>query len=350
MSQAKDLTPATTADALDAARSGSDCCVRNSRGEWVPPDSVKATPLFAWPPRPFQWLKWLLSYPGFLWPWNGLYLLITIFIWRFIQPPLAQCVELRPGWICFLLLRNLGLAWVVYGGWHLLLYMFKLQGTDRKYDIRWPSRDDSKFLFHNQTYDNIFWSCVSGCTIWTAYEVFYFWALANKKIPYVDWTTHPVYCAVWLCLIPFWRDLHFYWVHRLIHCGPLYRHVHSLHHRNTNPGPWSGLSMHPVEHLLYFSSVLIHFVVPSHPIHLLFNSQQTGAFAPATGHHGFEKPLWRKALPSGSYFHYVHHRIFNCNFGGEELPLDRWFGTYRRALPADPGPVTDQAPPQAAKS
>ena len=30
-----------------------------------------------------------------------------------------------------------------------------------------------------------------------------------------------------------------------------------------------------VEHLLYFSVVLIHFVVPSHPIHFFFNMQHT---------------------------------------------------------------------------
>jgi sterol desaturase/sphingolipid hydroxylase (fatty acid hydroxylase superfamily) len=273
---------------------------------------------------------------------------MTILIWRYLQPPVSHCVELKAGWIALLFLRNLGLAWAVYGGWHLLLYIFKLQGTERKYDIRWPSRNDPKFLFHNQTLDNIFWSCASGVTIWTAYEVLYFWALANKKIPYVDWRVHPVYCLVWMCAIPFWRDIHFYWVHRLIHWGPLYKYAHSVHHRNTNPGPWSGLSMHPIEHLLYFSSVLIHFVVPSHPVHFLFNSEQTGAFAPATGHHGFEKPLAEKTLPSGSYFHYVHHRIFTVNFGGEELPLDRWFGTYRRYLSGDAGTKPDAAPPQAA--
>ena len=333
---------------MDAVASASDSCVRNARGEWTPANSVKATPLFEWPPRPFRWLKWLLSYPGFLWPWNGIYLLITILIWRYLQPPVSHCVELKAGWMGLLFLRNLGLAWAVYGGWHLLLYIFKLQGTERKYDIRWPSRNDPKFLFHNQTLDNIFWSCASGVTIWTAYEVLYFWALANKKIPYVDWRVHPVYCLVWMCAIPFWRDIHFYFVHRLIHWGPLYRWAHSVHHRNTNPGPWSGLSMHPIEHLLYFSSVLIHFVVPSHPVHFLFNSEQTGAFAPATGHHGFEKPLAEKTLPSGSYFHYVHHRIFTVNFGGEELPLDRWFGTYRRYLSGDAETKPAAAAPQGA--
>jgi hypothetical protein len=43
--------------------------------------------------------------------------------------------------------------------------------------------------------------------------------------------------------------------------------------QNDNPGPWSGLAMHPIEHVIYFSVVLIHFIVPSHPLHFFFNAQ-----------------------------------------------------------------------------
>ncbi len=312
---------------------------RNSRGEWEPLYRVKYAPLFTWPLRPRQVLKWLLGYPGFLWPWNSVYLLITVVCWWFLQPSLSRCARLQGDWIGLMYLRNLGLLWLVSGGWHLLLYVVKAQGTERKHDPRWLARNDPKFLFRNQVYDNVFWSCLSGCTIWTAYEVLYMWLAANGWVPRVDWRSHPFYCALWLCLIPFWREFHFYWIHRAIHWPPLYRTVHYLHHKNINPGPWSGLAMHPVEHLLYFSVVVIHFVVPSHPIHLLFNSQHT-ALTPAGGHHGFEGPILKGRLPTGSYFHYLHHRYFNCNFGEATLPLDRLFGTFRDVLfemtPAEP--------------
>jgi sterol desaturase/sphingolipid hydroxylase (fatty acid hydroxylase superfamily) len=240
-------------------------------------------------------------------------------------------VEFKADWIALMYLRNLILLWLVSGGWHWLLYIRKLQGAERKYDPRWLARNDPKFLFHNQVYDNIFWSCVSGCTVWTAYEVLYMWSAAHHWVPYVDWKTHPVYCALWLCAIPFWREFHFYWIHRAIHWPPLYKTVHYLHHKNINVGPWSGMAMHPVEHLLYFSVVLIHWVVPSHPIHFLFNAQHT-ALTPAGGHHGFEGPILKGKLPTGSYFHYLHHRFFNCNYGEATLPLDRMFGTFRDRL------------------
>ena len=67
--------------------------------------------------------------------------------------------------------------------------------------------------------------------------------------------------------------------------------------------------MHPIEHVVYFSVVLIHFVVPSHPIHFIFNSQHT-ALTPSGGHHGYEGPILNGAVPTGSYFHYLHHRYF----------------------------------------
>lgn len=306
--------------------------IRNAKGEWRPPYPVKYAPIFVWPPRPRDVLKWALSYPGFLWPWNSVYLLITLITWFYLQPSLSRCVHLRFDWIGLMYLRNLALIWLVSGGWHLILYTLKLQGTERKYDPRWQSKTSPSFLFRNQVYDNIFWSCVSGCTVWTAYEVFFMWAWANKLLPYVSWSEHPVYFAAWLCIIPFWREFHFYWIHRLIHWKPLYKTVHYLHHKNVNPGPWSGLAMHPIEHILYFSVVLIHLVVPSHPIHLLFNSQHT-ALTPAGGHHGFEGPVLKGKLPTGSYFHYLHHRYFECNYGEATLPLDQMFGTFRDGLP-----------------
>lgn len=327
-------------DSCTARAGRSERGMRNAKGEWQPSYPVKYAPIFVWPPRPRALLKWLLAYPGFLWPWNSVYLAITLLTWFFLQPSLARGATFGADWIGLMYLRNLGLLWLVSGGWHLVLYTLRLQGAERKYDPRWQGVIDSKFLFRNQVFDNIFWSCVSGCTIWTAYEVMFMWSCANHLIPFVDWKVHPIYCALWLCAIPFWREFHFYWIHRAIHWPPLYKTVHYLHHKNVNPGPWSGLAMHPLEHVLYFSVVLIHWVVPSHPIHFLFNAQHT-ALTPAAGHHGFEGPILNGKVPTGSYFHYLHHRFFNCNYGEATLPLDRVFGTFRSTM--FEGPVDEKS-------
>lgn len=155
------------------------------------------------------------------------------------------------------------------------------------------------------------------------------WAYANQIIPYIDPRQRPIYFVILLCGIQMWRLLHFYWVHRLLHCRPLYKASHYLHHKNINVGPWSGLAMHPIEHILYFSCILIHWIVPSHPIHMLMNAQHA-AFTPSQGHVGFETLVLKGkvGLPAASFFHQLHHRYFECNYGENDMPFDMWFGTY----------------------
>jgi len=35
------------------------------------------------------------------------------------------------------------------------------------------------------------------------------------------------------------HDFYFYWVHRLMHHKTLFKYVHLVHHRSTNPSPWA---------------------------------------------------------------------------------------------------------------
>lgn len=46
--------------------------------------------------------------------------------------------------------------------------------------------------------------------------------------------------------------------------------VHSVHHKSYNPGPFSGLAMHPVEHLLYYTCTLLCLFYKAHPLHFLY--------------------------------------------------------------------------------
>jgi len=110
---------------------------------------------------------------------------------------------------------------------------------------------------------------------------------------------------------------------------PLYKLAHALHHKNINVGPWSGIAMHPIEHLLYFSSVLIHFVVPSHPTHVLFHLYME-SLNPTFSHSGFDGVFVKdkKRLEAGDFFHQLHHRHITCNYGTSEMPWDRLFGSF----------------------
>ncbi|TVQ22340.1 MAG: sterol desaturase family protein [Spirochaetaceae bacterium] len=176
--------------------------------------------------------------------------------------------------------------------------------------------------------------------VWTAYESITLWAFANRIIPYVDWRERPVYCALLLVAVLFMREAHFYLTHRLSHWKPLYKAAHYLHHKNVNVGPWSGMSMHPIEHMLYLSGIFLHWIIPSHPLHAMAHIIVSG-LAPAKGHAGFYKFVvdgrsdseHEKAIRAGGYFHYLHHKYFTVNFGTEAVPMDKWFGSFHDGSP-----------------
>ena len=306
---------------------------RDSRGEWQPEERPATAPLWSWPPRPSAVLKWFLGYPGYVLPWSALFWLIAIATWLYTQPELSRMAEFRADWIAQIYLRNVGLLVLFAGGLHLRLYTFRGQGSKYKFNPKWLGKKNSTFLWGSQLRDNIFWSVASGCTIWTAYEALMMWAYAHGVIPYVNWETQPVTFAVVLVASLLWHEAHFYFTHRLTHWKPLYRSAHYVHHKNVNVGPWSGLAMHPIEHIIYFSSVLIFWIVPSHPIHTMF-ALQWAAVGPAPGHAGFDKiELKGKASVPGDFFHYLHHRYFECNYGSTMLPFDRWFGSFHDGSP-----------------
>jgi sterol desaturase/sphingolipid hydroxylase (fatty acid hydroxylase superfamily) len=300
---------------------------RDGRGHWKPPYPARYAPLFQWPIQVKAILIWFFGFPGLLWPFNTLIFLFACLTLAVLQPPIENCKTLQAGWIGLMLLRNLIVMLVVYEGMHLVYYRFKLSGSERKYNPSFGEEPKKQFLFGKQVLDNSFRSLVFGLPIWTAYEVLYVWAAANGRVPYLSFQQSPAGFIAWFFIILLFREIHFYFIHRLIHWGPLFKYVHSVHHLNPNPGPWSGLAMHPVEHLLYFSGVLIHFIIPSNPLHFIFHIQHL-AIGPATGHVGFEGPRLKGKPITSDYFHYLHHKFVTCNFGMDMLPLDKWLGVY----------------------
>jgi sterol desaturase/sphingolipid hydroxylase (fatty acid hydroxylase superfamily) len=300
------------------------------RGIWNhhPPLPIPNSALFDWPLRPREALWWLVR------RWvqltsGTLFLLTAVIVWTWVQPSLGTMEELSPGWIGGLWLRNIVLMTLFAGMLHLWLFTLSMQGDRLKYDARPLVTDNAAFTFRDQVRDNMFWTLASGVTAWTAFEVLYWWGVANEVIPTFAFRGNEIWFFAWLLLMPLWTSAHFYWVHRLLHWPPLYKRVHALHHRSINIGPWSGLSMHPVESVLYISAVLIHFVVPSHPVIFLVHLY-IKCIGPAFSHAGFESLLVRdgKLMNAGDFHHQLHHRYFECNYGTVEVPWDKWFGSF----------------------
>jgi sterol desaturase/sphingolipid hydroxylase (fatty acid hydroxylase superfamily) len=300
------------------------------RGGYRPKETTQeSSPLFRWPPNVLGLLKWLFGFPGFLWPWQIFFLGVAFVFWHFLIPGINTVKNLSLTWIALLLAQNLTLLIVFVGAWHVFLYVHKTQGTQYKYNSRWLAVGNPTFLFDNQLWDNVFWNICSAVPIWTGYEALTLWLQANKVVPTVSWHAHPIYGASVLLLTQFWLEIHFYVFHRAIHWQPLYNLVHSIHHKNINFGPWSGLAMHPIEHLLLFSGIMIFWIIPVNPLNCLY-LLVLYALGPSLDHQGFDRVRLssRLTLNADHWMHYLHHRYVTVNFGGVSVPLDRWFGTF----------------------
>ena len=289
---------------------------------------LQVSPFFSWPPRPVEMVKWVFN--SWFFVTEKLILVGIAFIsFYWFQPPLEVTRTLAFGWVAEMFIRNVILMTLVAGGLHIYFYTFTKQGKALKYDARPLMKSGRQFTLGGQIRDNIFWTIASGVTVWTAYEVLMFWAMANDYAPMLTWAANPVWFVALFLLIPVWESFYFYWIHRALHIPFLYKHVHALHHRNVNVGPWSGLSMHPVEHLIFLGSVVVHFVVAAHPVHILFHLQYY-ALTAATTHTGFEGMVIKdkNRVKLGTFHHQMHHRYFECNYGSLELPWDKWFWSF----------------------
>ena len=298
------------------------------------PDNVplEVNPLWQWPPRPVAVLRWYAD----AWIFGIINLAIVglafISLW-FFAPSLGEAASLRIGWVTEIWLRNLVLVTLLAGGLHIVFHGLQLQGTDYKYDPRPYPRTGRVFAFNNQVLDNMAWTLASGVTVWSGFEVLIWWAMANGWASVITVQSNPVLFVALFFLIPIWESFYFYWMHRFLHTDLMYR-FHAVHHRNTDVGPWSGLSMHPVEHLFYFGTALVHFVMPTHPVHLIAHLMFFGLYA-ITTHTGYEG-AWirnRKRLHLGNFHHQMHHRFFEVNYGTLEVPWDKLFGTFHDGTP-----------------
>ena len=316
---------------------------RDTKGQWVP----KELPAPAAPFRkPFNWrktLKVFLSTNGLI-PTVAIKLALAAVVWYFLTPSLEQTATLRVEWILLIYLRNVALLTIIAGRLHWHLFVRKVQGMKYKYTNEWQATPDKKFMFGSQTWDNVFFSLVSGCGVWSGYEVLFMWGWANNIFPTLDLRTNLGLIIAVMLFMTYYFDTHFYFTHRLFHWKPLYKIAHHVHHRNISFGPWSGLSMHPLEHLIFFSHVLPFLFIPMHPIVVMFMLIGRG-IGPAGGHAGYhkflrkgdgeEKPM-RRFLYWGDgadFFHHLHHQYFTVNFAGNLFPLDKWFHTFHDGSP-----------------
>lgn len=319
---------ATHQDAESGCETQTKQSVRKSPWHYVPALPIKSSPYFTWPLDFAAIGRWMIN-GWFPISERLIILALTMISALFFHPSLDKTAELSLDWVATIYARNLILMCLVAGGLHTYFYILRKQGDEFRFDARPLVKKGRAFTFNSQVRDNMFWTLISGVTVWTAYEVLMMWALANGYAPLLSMPSDAFWLVLLVFLLPMWETTHFFLIHRLIHHSALYQRVHALHHRNTNVGPWSGLSMHPVEHVIYLSTVLIHFIIPSNPFLIIFHLSYFTLSA-ATTHTGYQGIVRRGklVLPLGTFHHQLHHRYFECNYGGLETPWDQWTGSF----------------------
>lgn len=300
---------------------------RNKRGDWSPNEPASIAPIWDMPPRLIKVLKWL---PHYFLPYDVLWIASALVWWNWVLPDVETMKTLQWGWILKLFLVNTAAVFAFFGLYEWRLYISRAQGTRFKYNGKWPSENKSDvFWFKSQNFDGMLRTLVHAMPIWLAIEVAILYAYANGYVPWLSFAEHPVYLVCLALVMPIIHETHFFLIHRLIHTPFLYKHVHSIHHNSVNPSPYSSLSMHPVELVLYLGMALWHLIIPSNPILALYQLHRAG-FGAIPGHIGFDKIEVGEngGVDTHAYIHYLHHKYFEVNYGDGLVPFDRWFGTF----------------------
>ena len=141
------------------------------------------------------------------------------------------------------------------------------------------------------------------------------------------------YIGVALVLSLVIHDTYFYWMHRLLHHKKLFKLAHLVHHKSTNPSPWTSYSFHILEAFTEgFVLVLIVMLLPMHPLTILLFTV-TGFIINVYGHLGYEiMPKWFRftlafEVLNTSVHHNLHHSKFKGNYGLYFRFWDRVMGT-----------------------
>eukprot|EP00811_Abedinium_folium_P033732 NODE_6674_length_1649_cov_9.680026.p1 GENE.NODE_6674_length_1649_cov_9.680026~~NODE_6674_length_1649_cov_9.680026.p1 ORF type:complete len:457 (-),score=129.84 NODE_6674_length_1649_cov_9.680026:206-1576(-) len=265
-------------------------------------------------------LRYLFMTPNLVW------ILIALGLWFALPYDIAAFRDGYP--LKSVLLRlavNFAYAFAYYAFFFVTLYQCGL--AQRKYSQKFPTPA-------NMAHDLYYWFLGVMCV--TVLECIMLRLWATGAVPYVTNEAllgSAAYIAVnvvWALIVPILRDMHFYAAHRLIHVRCIFQYVHKLHHRDSDPEPFSGMCMHPVEHLLYFSNAFLPalFLPGLSPFIFMYTVVHL-VLAPAAGHSGWEDHF------QADQYHYIHHAKFECNYGSPfSAFIDIYMGTFREKLGA----------------
>merc|ERR1719403_583458 len=201
-----------------------------------------------------------------------------------VYPAFGPGKEFHLDWMALIVARNLIATWVICGFWDWFLYFSPLQAKLAKYKMnpQYPS-------FNQIKHDAMVTTSASCCGAAVEILLCHLWAV-NKLPAFQPLSEAPVMNLMFALLVTHYRIPHFHAMHRAMH-------------------PWKTTSIPDLGKFLYRQ---VHALV-------VIIDCAMGAWL---GHDGFQWP------GSGDYFHMLHHKHFDCNYGAMHVPLDWLFGTY----------------------
>ena len=233
-------------------------------------------------------------------------------------------------WLDFLILIALryfllaGLAWLIWYAWLGKKIAFK------KIQLKFPNNKDYQREILYSVCTIFIFSVVPTVVLLTPlrqYTQFYTYPDKYDASTLYFWLAFPIMFFV--------HDMYFYFAHRLMHHPKLFKSVHLIHHKSTNPSPFAAFAFHPLEAVVEIGIfILLVFMMPLCRWHLFFFFLMLMVYN-VYGHLGWElypkrfNKSWIGKWINTSVNHNQHHKHFTGNYSLYFLWWDRIFGTIR---------------------
>ncbi|KAG2148809.1 hypothetical protein DEU56DRAFT_782322 [Suillus clintonianus] len=167
--------------------------------------------------------------------------------------------------------------------------------------------------------------------IWLFHPMAENFGMNTWQVPFPSWTTMLPQIAIFFVF----EDMFHYFAHQALHFGPLYKHIHKIHHKYSAPFGLAAEYAHPAEVFILGTGTIagpVLYCWYTHNLHIftVYIWITLRLFQAIDAHSGYDFP-WslQHIIPfwSGAEHHDFHHMAFTNNFSTSFRWCDRIFGT-----------------------